>query len=219
MMPLSWTFCPEHLALPPFSRARKRRPFSPIVFTGAHAAGEQNVAANAFRLSHASSAHLNVGLGEKYPTTLGTSRTTSKTESCSAMCRRVGIAVFVWCVGLIVWSVPLAEGLEQASPVNTSLSQSTRGARGEGEELNTTAASPHLNSFETLRKFLRNLVDGSHASMTRTVLEANVSAQCNLGLIKLFRGIRNLEPWVFRRKCPLTRLSEKNIGTCASRWS
>lgn len=50
---------------------------------------------------------------------------------------------------------------------------------------------------DSLRRFLNNALTGS-SSTRRKIVESGISSTCSLGLIKLLKGIRNLEPWALR---------------------
>ncbi|CAN8004291.1 unnamed protein product [Ixodes hexagonus] len=49
-----------------------------------------------------------------------------------------------------------------------------------------------------MREMVGDLMDSGSSAMTRNILAADISSQCSLGLFKLMRGIRNLEPWAVR---------------------
>lgn len=63
-----------------------------------------------------------------------------------------------------------------------------------------------------VRELLSTALDSASTSdVARKVLQAEVSAECSLGLLKLMRGLRNLEPWAFRRKFFLYILLSINL--------
>ncbi|XP_050051610.1 nose resistant to fluoxetine protein 6-like [Dermacentor andersoni] len=64
----------------------------------------------------------------------------------------------------------------------------------------TTAATAQTNVsyVAKLREFIGNAMDGASPRLARKVLEADLSVDCSIGLFKLVRGIRNLEPWAMR---------------------
>ncbi|KAM7311965.1 hypothetical protein ISCGN_008870 [Ixodes scapularis] len=72
------------------------------------------------------------------------------------------------------------------------------GAAGEGAGATTTTAAPELTLMESARQMIGNLMDSGSSDMKRSILAADISSQCSLGLLKLMRGIRNLEPWAVR---------------------
>lgn len=52
--------------------------------------------------------------------------------------------------------------------------------------------------MDSLREFIGKLMDGGSSGIARKLLQADISSRCSLGLLKLMRGIRNLEPWAVR---------------------
>lgn len=57
---------------------------------------------------------------------------------------------------------------------------------------------PNVSYVDKLREFIGNAMDGASSELTRKVLGADLSVECSLGLLKLVRGIRNLDPWALR---------------------
>ncbi|XP_077501063.1 nose resistant to fluoxetine protein 6-like isoform X1 [Amblyomma americanum] len=51
---------------------------------------------------------------------------------------------------------------------------------------------------EKLKEWIGDAIDRAPPSFMRKLLEADVSSKCSLGLLKLVRGVRNLEPWALR---------------------
>ncbi|CAN7941786.1 unnamed protein product, partial [Ixodes hexagonus] len=51
---------------------------------------------------------------------------------------------------------------------------------------------------DSLRESVRNLINGGSSGIARQLLAAEISSTCSLGLLKLMRGLRNLEPWAVR---------------------
>lgn len=64
-----------------------------------------------------------------------------------------------------------------------------------------TTAQEGPSAVAAVRKLLRTVMNSASASnAVRMMLQAEVSAECSLGILKLMRGLRNLEPWALRRK-------------------
>lgn len=63
-----------------------------------------------------------------------------------------------------------------------------------------TTKGPEPTLLESLRQMVGDLMDRGSHEITRQVVAAEISSQCSLGLLKLMRGIRNLDPWAVRRK-------------------
>lgn len=57
-------------------------------------------------------------------------------------------------------------------------------------------SSPGLIS--TLRGIVGSLLSDPKSSLTQRLLEVDLSPSCMVGLLKLVRGLRNLDPWAFR---------------------
>ncbi|XP_075550469.1 nose resistant to fluoxetine protein 6-like isoform X2 [Dermacentor variabilis] len=57
---------------------------------------------------------------------------------------------------------------------------------------------PEVKYLDTLKQWIASAMDRAPRGLMRKVLAADISVQCSLGLFKLVRGIRNLEPWVLR---------------------
>lgn len=57
---------------------------------------------------------------------------------------------------------------------------------------------PEVKYLDTLKQWIANAMDRAPRDVMRKVLAADISVQCSLGLLKLVRGIRDLEPWVLR---------------------
>lgn len=72
---------------------------------------------------------------------------------------------------------------------------------GKTEDMNPFTASteePEVKYLDTLKQWIASAMDRAPRGLMRKVLAADISVQCSLGLVKLVRGIRNLEPWVLR---------------------
>ncbi|EEC03359.1 hypothetical protein IscW_ISCW002049 [Ixodes scapularis] len=52
--------------------------------------------------------------------------------------------------------------------------------------------------MDSLREVLAKAMDNPSSSITRKVIEADISGECSLGLFKMMRGIRRLDPWAVR---------------------
>lgn len=72
------------------------------------------------------------------------------------------------------------------------------------EDSPATSISPAANRttiLERLGYLVQNLTTfGASSSLARKLQRADVSSACTLGLLKVIRGLRNMEPWVFRRE-------------------
>ncbi|XP_054919484.1 uncharacterized protein [Dermacentor andersoni] len=51
---------------------------------------------------------------------------------------------------------------------------------------------------QRLKDWIANAMDRVPPTLMRKFLEADVSTECSLGLLKMMRGFRNLEPWALR---------------------
>ncbi|XP_050049863.1 nose resistant to fluoxetine protein 6-like [Dermacentor andersoni] len=60
----------------------------------------------------------------------------------------------------------------------------------------TENSSPGL--IDKAKAFIGNMLNSKDSALTRRLLEADISPSCTVGLLKLMRGIRNLDPWVIR---------------------
>lgn len=60
----------------------------------------------------------------------------------------------------------------------------------------TTKKSPEL--VETIKSFVAKMLNNPNSALTQRLLEAEISPSCMVGLLKLMRGIRNVEPWAVR---------------------
>ncbi|CAN8019016.1 unnamed protein product [Ixodes persulcatus] len=63
--------------------------------------------------------------------------------------------------------------------------------------MGTTTAKPQ-SLMDSLREVLAKAMDNPSSSITRKVIEADISGECSLGLFKMMRGIRRLDPWAVR---------------------
>ncbi|KAL3198505.1 hypothetical protein MRX96_014322 [Rhipicephalus microplus] len=70
---------------------------------------------------------------------------------------------------------------------------------GSGEVGVTSESGQSEPSYvQKLKEWIANTMDRAPPTFTRKLLEANVSVDCSLGLLKVMRGVRNLEPWALR---------------------
>lgn len=71
---------------------------------------------------------------------------------------------------------------------------------GSGEASVTSPESGQSgpNYVQRLKEWIANAMDRAPPTFTRKLLEANVSVECSIGLLKVMRGVRNLEPWALR---------------------
>lgn len=68
------------------------------------------------------------------------------------------------------------------------------------EDVEDSKATPirQPNLAEDLRRRVGDALRQLPPSMTRKIMAADVSVSCSLGLLKVMRGIRNLDPWAIR---------------------
>ncbi|KAH6945026.1 hypothetical protein HPB50_006753 [Hyalomma asiaticum] len=57
-------------------------------------------------------------------------------------------------------------------------------------------SSPGL--VDKVKAFVGSMLNNQDSGMTQRLLQADISPSCMVGLLKLMRGIRNLDPWVIR---------------------
>ncbi|KAM7303485.1 uncharacterized protein ISCGN_013441 [Ixodes scapularis] len=62
----------------------------------------------------------------------------------------------------------------------------------------TSKTAPRPTLMDILRDLLNGALDTSAPTLTRKLLAAELSPSCMLGLLKLVRGVRSLEPWTLR---------------------
>ncbi|KAL1413995.1 hypothetical protein MTO96_007810 [Rhipicephalus appendiculatus] len=58
--------------------------------------------------------------------------------------------------------------------------------------------TPEPSFIDQLKRWIGQRIDESSPALTRKLLTADVSPQCSIGLLKMVRGLRNLEPWALR---------------------
>lgn len=75
---------------------------------------------------------------------------------------------------------------------------------GEKRLLDVTLVPPTL--MDKLRDLIGSALDGTLASLTEKLVQAQLSPECVLGLLKLVRAARRLEPWAFRCKLGILAL-------------
>lgn len=51
-----------------------------------------------------------------------------------------------------------------------------------------------------IRASVRELTRNIPVSLTRKILQADISLDCSLGLVKFGRAVENVRPWAYRRK-------------------
>ncbi|KAL1445767.1 hypothetical protein MTO96_044837, partial [Rhipicephalus appendiculatus] len=69
---------------------------------------------------------------------------------------------------------------------------------GEASVTSPESGQSEPNYVQKLKEWIANAMDRAPPMFTRKLLEANVSTDCSLGLLKVMRGVRNLEPWALR---------------------
>lgn len=72
------------------------------------------------------------------------------------------------------------------------------GSGTDGDSSGSVNELRNVSYVNTLKEWIANAMDRSSPSLTRKLLEIEVSAECSIGLLTLVRGIRNLEPWALR---------------------
>lgn len=60
----------------------------------------------------------------------------------------------------------------------------------------TENSSPGV--IDKVKAFVDKMLNSKDNALTQRLLEADISTSCTVGLLKLMRGIRNLDPWVIR---------------------
>lgn len=78
---------------------------------------------------------------------------------------------------------------------------------GDADLAEATMATTEATLMDSLRGFIANAIDGGSSGMARQLLNAEISSSCSLGLLKLMRGLRSLEPWAVRREYQMLFLS------------
>lgn len=63
---------------------------------------------------------------------------------------------------------------------------------------NVTNETP--NVLVTIRKWVSNALNDPSGSLTRKILGADISPSCSVGLFKLMKSLRKVDPWILRRK-------------------
>lgn len=58
--------------------------------------------------------------------------------------------------------------------------------------------SPSPGLIDKLKEFVGNMLNNQDSGMTQRLLQADLSPSCTVGLLRLMRSIRNLDPWVMR---------------------
>lgn len=57
---------------------------------------------------------------------------------------------------------------------------------------------PNVSYVAKLREFVGNAMDNASPRLAQKVLQADLSVDCSIGLFKMVRGIRNIDPWALR---------------------
>ncbi|KAH9360608.1 hypothetical protein HPB48_007571 [Haemaphysalis longicornis] len=71
-------------------------------------------------------------------------------------------------------------------------------ANQESVTASPTTPRPHKNIVGQLRDLVASSIDSSWSAVSRRLVRAEVSPTCTAGLLKLAKGLRQLEPWAFR---------------------
>lgn len=72
------------------------------------------------------------------------------------------------------------------------------GGATDGDSSGSVAEQRNVSYVSTIKQWIANAMDRASPSLTRRLLEIEVSVECSIGLLTLVRGIRNLEPWALR---------------------
>ncbi|KAH7979276.1 hypothetical protein HPB49_008931 [Dermacentor silvarum] len=69
-------------------------------------------------------------------------------------------------------------------------------------------AQPTPKLVQSLKRVVDDFLGNPRSPLARRLIAAKVSSGCSIGLMKLLRALRNMEPWAYRRKtssfyCPL----------------
>lgn len=81
------------------------------------------------------------------------------------------------------------------SCIRTAVFATESATEGFSSTLQTTPP-PSLRA--TLRTYINSLMQRSSGSLTRKLLQAELSSQCSVGLLQFLRGVRDVEPWALR---------------------
>ncbi|KAH8032981.1 hypothetical protein HPB51_004729 [Rhipicephalus microplus] len=100
---------------------------------------------------------------------------------------RQWLTIGVMCCFLSHMPVSLAHHVEESSPNSTML---------------PTQQSSTANLATKIRHFAGNFAQSIPPWIKQRMLQAEVSIECSLGLLKTLRGLSNLEPWTLRRILP-----------------
>ncbi|XP_075538526.1 nose resistant to fluoxetine protein 6-like [Dermacentor variabilis] len=89
-------------------------------------------------------------------------------------------SLFVLAVLLCAWATTPCLGVTEASASSSETERS------------------EASYVQMLKEWIANTMDRAPPTLMRKLLEADVSTECSLGLLKMMRGVRNLEPWALR---------------------
>ncbi|KAL3170667.1 hypothetical protein MRX96_044120 [Rhipicephalus microplus] len=70
--------------------------------------------------------------------------------------------------------------------------------KNEGSHFTASTEEHEVKYLDTLKEWIAKAMDRAPRDVMRKIMAANISVDCSIGLLKLVRGIRNLEPWVLR---------------------
>ncbi|XP_070383950.1 nose resistant to fluoxetine protein 6-like [Dermacentor albipictus] len=118
-----------------------------------------------------------------------------KRSTCSNPCRAGG-ALKARVVILLMFVVRSAHCLDPPG----DLAETDEVLPAESVVVVQTIASPtsEPSFMDKLKRWIGKQIDESSPALTRKLLTADVSPQCSIGLLKMVRGLRNLEPWALR---------------------
>ncbi|XP_077501017.1 nose resistant to fluoxetine protein 6-like [Amblyomma americanum] len=72
------------------------------------------------------------------------------------------------------------------------------GSGSDGDSSASMTEQQNVSYVSKLKEWIASAMNRASPSLTRKLLEAEVSADCSVGLLTLVRGVRNLEPWALR---------------------
>ncbi|KAK8759176.1 hypothetical protein V5799_003191 [Amblyomma americanum] len=98
---------------------------------------------------------------------------------------------------ILLASLLAGPNLCHCSPSEASVTTETA-ATTTATTVAAASAEPEVSYIDMLKDWIGKAIDDSSPAFTRKLLTAEVSTECSFGLLKLVRGVRNLEPWALR---------------------
>lgn len=106
---------------------------------------------------------------------VATSTTTDSTETLSSASKQTAV------------TVSSAVDTESAEPVPAGQAEST-----------TTRGPERSKLLDGVRAAIKRMMSSVGSSFTRQLLQADISAECSIGVVQFMRGVQELEPWALR---------------------